>query len=61
MYFEAFRFSSKGGNMHSFKSEILDTLVSHDISLALGVIHEARGKQELYERQKPEVLKTFSR
>lgn len=47
--------------MHSFKSEILDTLVSHDISLALGVIHEARGKQELYERQKPEVLKTFSR
>jgi Fic family protein len=45
--------------MHSFKPEILDSLTSHEISRALGVIHEARGKQEMYETQKPEVLKNL--
>ena len=42
--------------MQSFKPTILRALASHDISRAVGVIHEARGKQELYERQRPELL-----
>ena len=45
--------------MYSFRPDILDSLTSHEISRALAVIHEARGKQELYEQQKPEVLKNL--
>ena len=45
--------------MHSFKSAVLENLVSHEISRSIGAIHEARGKQELFEQQKPEVLKSL--
>ena len=45
--------------MFSFKPEILDPLTSHAINRALCTIHEARGKQELYEKQKPEVLESL--
>lgn len=45
--------------MHSFKPEILSSLANHQITRALGVIHETRGKQELYLKQKPDVLKNL--
>ena len=45
--------------MYSFKPEIINNLMNHSISDSLSVIHEARGKQELYEKQKPEVLRNL--
>ena len=45
--------------LHSFKPKILNSLISHDIANALAVIHETKGKQKLYEQQKPEVLKNL--
>ena len=45
--------------MHSFKPAVLEGLVSHEISRSIGAIHEARGKQELFEQQKPEVLNSL--
>ncbi|MCG8626038.1 MAG: cell filamentation protein Fic, partial [Proteobacteria bacterium] len=45
--------------MYSFKPEVLDRLTSHGISRALGFVHETRGKQDLYEQKKPEVLEAL--
>ena len=45
--------------MYSFKPDVLNSLMSHEISRALAFIHEARGKQDLYEQQKPDVLKNL--
>ena len=45
--------------MYSFKPEVLDRLTSHGISRALAFVHETRGKQDLYEEKKPEVLEAL--
>ena len=45
--------------MHSFKPDILNSLTGYEINRALAFIHEAQGKQDVYEQQKPDVLKNL--
>lgn len=47
--------------MHSFTQKIIGEIVGHGINRSVGAIHEARGKQELFEQQKPEVLESLKR
>ena len=45
--------------MYSFKPDILNSLTVHEMNRALAFIHEAQGKQDVYEHQKPDVLKNL--